>query len=221
MSMYEYVKSIVDIDRLSYEIGESVNIVTELDYITYNSSSTILRIYFIGDLSNDEEVTLNDIVTNHGGQQLPQTPEILATTGIDRSYTLFADGENSAVWLPAKEYIFTFKSGYRGVITDYVKIYRNTIWTSCATFIFKGNLFTPVSTFKICAWVGGSKDLGYVRLYDYYNNKEICEVKVSNEKKYIYTLETLYNIPDNETIFEIHGMVKPSSKLYLSYVTLY
>ena len=78
MSQYNYTKSPVNNDRLIKEIFDS-SITVALDYINiYGSAVTI---YFKAPLSNDEEIVLNNIISDHTGLPLPSDePSIKITS---------------------------------------------------------------------------------------------------------------------------------------------
>ncbi len=92
-------------------------------------------------------------------------------------------------------------------------------WTTCATFIFRGNLLTPVSEFKVCAWTRKSNNPGEVRIYDYTNNKELASLDVTSTNKTIYTT-SIIDTSDDESIIEIQGRSN-NDRVYISYTGLY
>ncbi len=67
MPVYNYIKTTVNIDKLSYEIEQEDAITVSLDYINHKSNSE-LNICFVSDLSTPEETTLSGIVDFHDGQ---------------------------------------------------------------------------------------------------------------------------------------------------------
>ena len=114
MTEYDYTKSPCAVDRLTQEIQTS-SIITALDHI--NLLGSALSIFFKDALSEGDVTTLDTLVTNHGGQPLPQnTPTLVQTTapkdsdGSDLSRTKLAP----AGWT-FQDHSFSFTTGTLGV----------------------------------------------------------------------------------------------------------
>lgn len=83
MTTYSFVKTPVDIPRLTQEVQTS-SIVTALDHI--NLFGTALDLIFKADLSTNDQTALSTIVTNHTGQPLlsniPQSVTVLSQPSV-------------------------------------------------------------------------------------------------------------------------------------------
>jgi len=64
----------VSVDRLTEEIRTSL-IITALDYI--NNNLNIVDIFFKSDLSTNDKTILDNIVSNHSGEPLPNAPQVV------------------------------------------------------------------------------------------------------------------------------------------------
>jgi len=94
---YEYIKSPVDIGRLSLEITSDQDITTELLYSNFIEPES-LELVFESSLSVNEQTTVSGIVSVHGGVSLPY-PATLPTGDIVANYIIVSDGDNSTQWL--------------------------------------------------------------------------------------------------------------------------
>lgn len=65
MSLYNFTKAPVNIDRLTIEINTSSISSAEYQYASFTSPN--LELYFDGDLSGSDQTTLNNIVSAHSG----------------------------------------------------------------------------------------------------------------------------------------------------------
>jgi hypothetical protein len=101
---YSYVKTPVDIGRLNEEILAETGITKTLLYCNFNGPNK-LDIFFDSDLSGAEQTLLDDIVTNHSGEPIPE-PAILPTGDLPANMITASDGGGTAVWVDASNIIY-------------------------------------------------------------------------------------------------------------------
>ena len=94
---YSYIKSTVDIGRLSSEILSESGIITTLLYCNFNGPSS-LDIYFDADINGSEQTLLDTVVSNHDGTPLPEPAEL--PTGEELADSIIvSDGEGGSTWI--------------------------------------------------------------------------------------------------------------------------
>lgn len=67
--LYFYEKTNVDVEALSFEINESVIIITNLNSVTFKEPNE-LKIDFVSELTSAEKTELDSIVSSHTGASL-------------------------------------------------------------------------------------------------------------------------------------------------------
>jgi hypothetical protein len=200
MALYEYIYSIhddfiinhkVDITILQLEIEDSTIITKELHHIDANVDDDECIIYFNEELSDPEEEELNTIVATHTGEYSTGTQPPDFGEGGGPGDIIFIFGDDPG---------------------DYYVKFKNSYWTVCNQFIFRGTnkLGTP-SGVKVIL-----KGEGKIRLYDKTHCRTIFEWTNYNVNDWTIFSQTSNMVwPQEESIFEVQGE-KDSSYAYLS-----
>lgn len=145
-------------------------------------------------------------------------------TSTNLVYRCFGNQPGNAIWissLVASERSFGIEFAMGDKVRDYT-LSRNNCYTISRSFIFDGtNVWTP-KRFTIIGsghywWRYGLT--GYARLYDYTNNRIICEISWNAEtrEKVVVSTTDIQNLPQTESVFELHIM----SNMHGKYVRCY
>lgn len=102
---YEYIKSPVDIGRLSSEVVDESGITTTLRYCNFNGPNS-LEMYFDSDISGGEQTLLDAIVASHHGESLPE-PAVLPTGDLPEDMIPVSDGQGITTWINTSELMYT------------------------------------------------------------------------------------------------------------------
>jgi hypothetical protein len=202
MATYDYLFSITDdfiinhkvnITILQEEIKASTIITTVLHHIDADLDEDTCTVVFNGELTDPEEIELNEIIESHTGE-LPG--------GIDPGTGDVGGGSGTG------DIIFTF-SDEPG---DYYIKFKNWSWDVVSQFIFRGTniLGTPTGIKAII------KGEGKLRLYDKTNGNVIFEWSNFDVNDWtMFGQASNLNWPKTEAIVELQGE-KDSNYAYIS-----
>lgn len=101
---YEYIKSPVDIGRLSSEVADESGITTTLRYCNFNGPNS-LEMYFDSDISGGEQTLLDSIVTSHHGEPLPE-PAVFPTGDLPGDMIPVSGGKGVTTWINASDIMY-------------------------------------------------------------------------------------------------------------------
>ena len=135
---------------------------------------------------------------------LPEVPPIEVNSllhGIDSTscdwidFNQFASSGRSLV-------TFSFSGSHGGLKLKATPAYKILI-----SFVFKGtNILDSPTSFKIIGKIKDSGKFGKIKIYDYTNNNNICELYIDSTNKQIWSTTNINNLPTEEAIFEIQGL---------------
>jgi len=99
---------------------------------------------------------------------------------------------------------------------NFVSNTNSADYTRMFQFIYLGTDNTyPISSFKIISYMSMGAVNYSIRIKDYTNNKTLAEVSGTNTTQSIITINTLSNVPSNESIIEIQAKIVGIGTCYL------
>lgn len=80
----------------------------------------------------------------------------------------------------------------------------NNVFEKTSSFTFPGKNTANINKITVISYMEAQGKSYDIRLYDVINNKIICTQNFDNTKNQINTFDNLENLPNDETIVEVH-----------------
>jgi hypothetical protein len=119
-----------------------------------------------------------------------------------------------------------FPKPFQSQVVENINISENhvesTDYITVVTFNFPGtSVWSNISNIKIISLMEDGGQSYDIKIYDVTNKKTVCSKNLSKTEESIYDLGTLFNLPDNEAIFELQAKVNGETVAHIKNINIF